>query len=389
MADKSSHLDQLRIDRTRAAPSSRRGIWIAVLAILVIAAGSAGFYFWRPEAGIPVHAATVEGGAGGGGSGLDASGYVEARRTATLSAQIVGKVVYLNAEEGQRIKQGEVIARLDDSNYSAALRQAEAQERQAKAALDDVTPIFERYKRLQSLNAISTNDFENERVAYDAARTAVAVSSETVSLARSNENFTTVRAPFDGVVTVKVAQVGEIVSPSTAGGGGTRTGIATLVDMDSLEVDVDVSENYIDRVRAGQKATVQLTAYPDWDIPASVIAVIPTADESKGTVKVRIALNVKDPRILPQMGARVSFQTSPGQGPVSRALRVPPGAVAGNGVTGTVFVIQGDSVEARQVKVGLRTAENVTILSGIGAGDRLAVGDLAKLHDGAKVSVQE
>jgi RND family efflux transporter MFP subunit len=208
-------------------------------------------------------------------------------------------------------------------------------------------------------------------------------------VAKSNEGFTTVRAPFDGVVTVKVAQVGEIVSPSTAGGGNTFTGIATIVDMDSLEVDVDVSENYIDRVRAEQKATIQLTAYPDWDIPASVIAVIPTADQSKGTVKVRVAINAKDARILPQMGARVSFETTPGAQPVSRAVMVPPDAVSGSGDSGTVFVITGDSVAARQVKVGLRTSQSVTILSGVSAGDRLAQGDLTKLHDGVRVAVQE
>jgi RND family efflux transporter MFP subunit len=388
MADKSSNLDQLKIDRSRQAPSSGREVWLAVAAIVVIAGAAGGWYVFRPAPGIPVHAVTVESAGGGGGSGLDASGYVTPRRQATLSGQIIGKVVYLNAEEGQRIKQGDVVARLDDSNYAAALRQAQAQERLAKAALDDITPIFERYKRLQAQNAISTDQFENERTAYDAARAAVAVSQSTVAVAASNESFTTVRAPFDGVVTVKVAQVGDIVSPSTAG-GNTFTGIATIVDMDSLEVDVDVSENYIDRVRPDQKATIQLTAYPDWDIPATVIAVIPTADQSKGTVKVRVAINAKDTRILPQMGARVSFETTPGTGQVSRAVSVPSDAVAGNGATGTVFVITGDAVEARQVKVGLRTSQTVTILSGVSAGDRLAQGDLSKLHDGARVTVQD
>jgi RND family efflux transporter MFP subunit len=212
-------------------------------------------------------------------------------------------------------------------------------------------------------------------------------------VATSNENFTTVRAPFDGVVTNKVAQIGEIVSPAAAGGGDTRTGIATIVDMDSLEVQVDVSENYIDRVTAGQKATIQLTAYPDWDIPASVIAIIPTADQSKGTVKVRVAIGAKDARILPQMGARVSFLTAPQPGAqaaaVSHDLSVPPAAVAGDGAAGTVFVIHEDRIEARSVKVGLRTSEAVTILSGLQAGDRVAVGDLGKLHDGDKVTVQE
>jgi len=200
-----------------------------------------------------------------------------------------------------------------------------------------------------------------------------------------------VRAPFAGEVTDKVAQIGEIVSPAAAGGGDTRTGIATIVDMDSLEVQVDVSENYIDRVRPGEKATITLNAYPDWQIPASVIAIIPTADQSKGTVKVRIAIEGKDARILPEMGARVTFLTdaTPASAPRSSAITVPLNAVMGEGATGTVFVVHDNTVEARQVRLGLKTAQLVTILSGLATGDRIAAGDLAKLHDGAKVSIQD
>jgi RND family efflux transporter MFP subunit len=406
MADKSPHLDQLRIDRSKPASAPWRGVVVLLVILVVLGAGGAGafyYYFGQSNAGIPIHAVMAQSDSGGGGSSLDASGYVVARRQATLSAQIIDKVIYLNAEEGQRVKQGDVIARLDDTNQSAALRQAEAQEqqaeaqeRQAKAALDDAAPIFERYKRLQSQNAISTDQFENERTAYDAARTALAVSESAVAVAKSveavaqsSEGFTTVRAPFDGVVTVKVAQIGDIVSPSTAGGAGTFTGIATIVDMDSLEVDVDVSENYIDRVRPGQKATIQLNAYPDWEIPASVIAIIPTADQSKGTVSVRIAIEAKDARILPQMGARVSFLTEAGSAPRISAITLPLDAVAVSGPNGTVFVIHDNTVEARPVKLGPKTAQSVTILSGVAAGDRIATGDLAQLHDGAKVKIQD
>ena len=171
---------------------------------------------------------------------------------------------------------------------------------------------------------------------------------------QSNEGFTTVRAPFDGVVTVKVAQVGDIVSPSTAGGSGTFTGIATIVDMDSLEVDVDVSENYIDRVRAGQKATIVLNAYPDWEIPASVIAVIPTADQSKGTVKVRVAIKAKDPAHPAADGRAGVIPGSRAQRRARRAITVPLEAVAVSGDSGTVFVVHDDTVEARQVKLGLK-----------------------------------
>ena len=165
--------------------------------------------------------------------------------------------------------------------------------------------------RLKDQGAISTDALENQRLAYDNARTAYSVAQAAVQLARSNVNDTVVRAPFSGIVTVKVAQVGEIVAPAAAGGGDTRTGIVTIVDMESLEVQVDVAENYIDRVQTGGPATIHLDAYPEWDIPGSVIAIIPTADQSKGTVEVRVAIKTRDPRILPQMAARVSFLTEP------------------------------------------------------------------------------
>jgi RND family efflux transporter MFP subunit len=397
MADKSPHLDQLRIDRDKPPSGPWRGVVVLLVLLVVLGTAGAGgyYYFWGSDTGIPVHAITAQSDlAGGGGSGLDASGYVVARRQATLSAQIIGTVTFLNAEEGQHVREGDVIARVNDANYSAALRQAVAQQRQAKAALDDAAPIYARYQRLRDQSAISTDAFENERAAYDATLTALSVAEATVAVAQSNENYTTVRAPFAGVVTDKVAQIGEIVSPAAAGGGDTRTGIATIVDMDSLEVEVDVSENYIDRVRAGEKASIVLNAYPDWQIPASVIAVIPTADQSKGTVKVRVAIEAKDPRILPQMGARVSFMTEEnpaqaGAAPRAAGITVPLDAVTSSGASGTVFVVHDDTVEARQVRLGLKTAQSVTVLSGLAPGERIATGDLARLHDGAKVKIQE
>jgi len=201
-----------------------------------------------------------------------------------------------------------------------------------------------------------------------------------------------VRAPFDGIVTVKVAQIGEVVAPSAAGGGSTRTGIVTIVDMNSLEVEVDVSENYIERVQVGAPVTIHLDAYPEWDIPGSVIAIIPTADQSKGTVQVRVAIKAKDKRILPQMAARVAFLNMPEKGAAQAVSRVtvPVAAVLGTGKTGTVFVIgEEGKIEKRDVALGLKTATNVTILSGITAGERLAGDNLDKLHDGDKVKVVE
>lgn len=391
-SDKSSLLDLLKIER--AAPVRRKGPspWLyAGIAVVMIAGGGAGWYFW-PDNSMAVHAVTASalGSGGSAGTGLDASGYIVARRKATLSAKILGKLTELNFEEGQKVKAGQIVARLDDSNYSAALEQAVQQERAAKQAYDDAAPIYTRYQRLKGEGAISTDALENERIAYDTARTAFDVAKAAVAFAQANENDTTVRAPFDGIVTLKVAQVGEVVAPSAAGGGDTRTGIVTIVDMNSLEVLVDVSENYIDRVDVGGNAVIHLDAYPDWDIPGSVIAIIPTADQSKGTVQVRVMIKTKDTRILPEMASRVTFMTAPekgGTGAVSR-VTVPPAAVLGSGKTGSVFVIGEDGkLEKREVALGLKTPQSITILSGISAGDRLASDNLDKLHDGDRVKV--
>jgi RND family efflux transporter MFP subunit len=394
MNDRSSLLDSLKIERApvHKRPTGPSPVMLGAAGVAVIAIAAAAWFFW-PDNRVPVHVITAAAGGGpGGGTSLDASGYVVARRKATLSAKILGKVTEVNFEEGQKVKAGDIVARLDDANYEAALHQAQAQSRQAKAALDNTGPIYARYQHLKSEGAISNEMLDTQRLAFDNARTAYSVAQAQVAVAESNLKDTLVRAPFSGVVTVKVAQVGEVVAPSAAGGGDTRTGIITIVDMDSLEVLVDVSENYIDRVQVGGQATIHLDSYPDWDIPGSVIAIIPTADQSKGTVQVRVSIKAKDTRILPQMAARVSFLTPPEKGASQAAARVsvPPNAVQANGRTGSVFVLgENDTVEKREVALGLKTDQAVVILSGIAPGDRLATGDLAKLHDGDRVKIAE
>ncbi|HEY4276497.1 MAG TPA: efflux RND transporter periplasmic adaptor subunit [Rhizomicrobium sp.] len=379
-------LDDLKIARAPLQTPRRAPAWLAWGGAVLLGLSAAVYAGW-PSPGLPVRIVTAEAVSGSARAGLDATGYVVARRQATLSAKILGKLVEVNVEEGQHIAKGQIVARLDDSNTAASLRQANALAAQARTGLANAEAIFSRYRRLRAQDAISGDAFENQRLAYDTARTQLGVAEAAVALAQSYENDTVILAPFGGVVTEKSAQIGEIVAPAAAGGGFTRTGIATIVDMDSLEVEVDVSENYIDRVRAGSDAHVRLDAYPDWDIPASVIAVVPTADQSKGTVKVRIAISAKDARILPQMGARVTFQGFPGAAETNPAVQVPADAVKIAGSTGTVYRIAdgGDRVEARQVRVGAQAAGTVTLLAGIAAGDRLAAGDLARLTDGARV----
>jgi RND family efflux transporter MFP subunit len=325
-----------------------------------------------------------------------------------VSSKITGKVIEVRIEEGQRVESNEIIARLDDANARAAVEQARAQRAQAAAnldaaqvALDNAVPTFRRNEQQFARDVISAQDFDAAKTSYDAARTsldvaarALEVSEAVLTLAERNLEDTIVRAPFAGIVTVKAAQEGEMVSPVSAGGGFTRTGIGTIVDMDSLEIEVDVSENFINRVRPDQPATVKLNAYPDWDIPAHVIAIIPTADRAKATVKVRLGLEVKDARILPEMGVRVAFlnnasASSPTDTTTQRAIVVPPEAVQASGDTGVVFVIIDDRLERRSVRLGSTIPAGQVVLSGLTPGTRLAVGDPSALADGVRIRAQE
>jgi RND family efflux transporter MFP subunit len=408
MDDKSTLLNQLRIDRGSApVPSGKGMLWLGVAAAVVAIAAVAAWWWTRPGA-VPVHVAAAQAidGAAAAGSILDASGYVVARRQATVASKITAKMVELDIEEGDHVNAGQIIAKLDDTNVRAALNQAAAQLDYAKATLTEtqvnLTNAQRDYDRQKSLlqgHFVSQAAVDNAQTSVDALRAQLAtqrsnvdVVARAMSVAQRNLDDTIVRAPFSGIVTVKAAQPGEMVSPISAGGGFTRTGIGTIVDMDSLEIQVDVNENFINRVRSAQQATAKLNAYPDWQIPAHVIAVIPTADRSKGTVTVRIALDQKDARILPEMGVRVSFLADPTQEPGSKAaggVNLPSNAVQGSGATGAVFVVHDDTVERRAVRLGAGSGDSITILSGLAAGERVAVGDLSQLKDGAKIRVEQ
>lgn len=410
MNQKAALLDELRLDRTadtHQPTGRRRWRWAIGTGAGVVAAATAFWFLASAHQGLPVHVAVakavaVSGGAAGGSSLLDASGYVVALRQATVSGKSIYKVNEVLVQEGQPVKEGQVMARLDDTNARAALEQSRAQVKQleaqlaaARLAADDARPIFQRNQKQLADGLISQDTFDASKAVYDALRTAVSVAEENLSVAKATvevnqryEDDTVIKAPFDGVVTVKTAQPGEIVSPQFSGGGG----IAKVVDMDSLEVDVDVSENFINRVRPKQPATITLNAYPEWRIPAEVIAVIPTADRAKATVKVRVAFKVKDPRIVPEMGAHVSFLdgTQPIASSASAATAnviVPPEAVQVTGDAGSVFVIIEEHLKRQDVRLGARTAEGQIILTGLSPGASVAVGNLDNLKDGMKVHV--
>ncbi|NEK62445.1 MAG: efflux RND transporter periplasmic adaptor subunit, partial [Xanthomonas perforans] len=317
-------LKQLRIDRQRPAtpPPARRTGWILAAVILVIVLAAAAWWFTRRPV-VQVQTAPVVAISAGSSSAsvLDASGYVVARRMATVSAQVTGKVREVMIEEGMRVEQGQVMATLDPldadaqrslsaSQLSAARSQVDNMQAQLAVANADAT-------RLQSLvgaQLVSRSQYDQAIAQRDALRAQlqnaqrnVQVASDQLAIAGIRSDFNVVRAPFAGVVTAKAAQPGEIVSPLSAGGGFTRTGIGTIVDMESLEIEVEVGESYIGRVQPKMPVEAVLNAYPEWKIPGEVIAIIPTADRGKATVKVRVALKVKDPRIVPEMGVRVSF----------------------------------------------------------------------------------
>jgi RND family efflux transporter MFP subunit len=408
---RSSLLDQLRIERTDEEQSGRSWPWFLGIATLVVGVAAAAWFLLTIPATVLVDVATAELVSQeielGRGSMLDASGYIVARRQATVSSKVTGKVVEVLIEEGQRVEVNEIVARLDDANARAQVAQATAQHAQdvaslaaAQVAFDNAVPTFARNKEQFAREIISAQAFDTAKANYDAARTSLEVAARGVAVAEANLNLaqrnlddTVVRAPFGGVVTVKAAQQGEMVSPVSAGGGFTRTGIGTIVDMESLEVEVDVSENFINRVRPGQDVSVKLNAYPDWEIPARVIAIIPTADRAKATVKVRIALDQKDERILPEMGVRVSFLddlSEPGAAlTAQRAVVVPPNAIQANGDTGVVYVIEDGTVARRAVRLGARSADGQVVLSGLQSGARLAVADFAQLADGARVRIAD
>ncbi len=401
-ADKRELLGKLRIDRgapSRSAVRSNRSRWPLALGIAVVAAIAGGLAPKLLGKGGPppaVSTAIVElPGSGPGGAGssvLDASGYVIARRQATVSAKVTGKVVEVLIEEGMQVKEGQVLARLDDSiprgEYAlsaaqlsaarAGLRELDTQLRQAR--LDE-----RRAADLAARKLTSQADADRTRLSREGTEARVArmqadihVSEQALDVQQRLLDDLTIRAPFTGVVVAKAAQPGEMISPISAGGGFTRTGIGTIVDMDSLEVEVDVNEAYINRVQPEQSATVVLNAYPELQLNGRVIAIIPTADRNKATVRVRIGFVDRDARILPDMGVKVSFldNAPPAAANAPAALpSIETASLRGTGAEHHVFVIKADNtLEQRSVRLGKVVGARTQIAAGLAAGERVLLG---------------
>lgn len=396
-------LDDLRIGRDGQAKSAVRPWLILGFFLLVALAAGAVWWFTRPKA-IEVRTYTVrEGGAQAGQPTiLNASGYVTARRRATVSSKITGKVVELLIEEGMKVEEGQVLARLDASNVVVSLRLAESQLKSAKAALAETKVRLARaqleLKRTADLAASKVapqSELDNAQADVDAYQAHlnqqeadVTVAERQLSVWQQQLDDTEIRAPFSGVVVTKDAQPGEMISPVSAGGGFTRTGIGTIVDMASLEVEVDVNESYINRVQPGQPVEATLDSYPDWQIPCKVIAIIPTADRQKATVKVRIGFQSLDPRILPDMGVKVAFHGSQGTTASKSGLVIPKSALRRQDGRDIVLVVQNQRLERRAVTVGSARGDEVGVVAGLTAGESVVVEGPSTLTEGDRVRVK-
>jgi len=408
MAIEKPSLSDLRIeDHARYGGQGRLGIW--VLLLVIGAAGALGVWYWlRAPRAVPVRVATVveETGAQAGGASavLNASGYVTARRRATVSSKMTGKVIEVHVEEGMAVKAGQILARLDDTTPRRYLELAEAElavsrrsAAETEVRLKEARQTLTRARALVKDGVSGQADLDRAEAEVDAlqarlelTREQVTVSERQVAVRRTEVDDTVIRAPFSGVALSKDAQPGEMVSPVSAGGGFTRTGISTIVDMSSLEIEVDVNESYINRVAPAQKVEATLDAYPDWRIPAHVITIVPTADRQRATVLVRIGFEKLDPRILPDMGVKVAFlgASEPANVPARPHLTLPRAALRTDQGQAIVLVVVGDHVERRAVRVGDAKGDGVEVLSGLAAGERVVIDGPADLADGRKVSIR-
>jgi RND family efflux transporter MFP subunit len=396
-------LDALKIDRGSAAPNRGRGplLLLTILTLVIVAALV--WWFTRREPLPEIRTATArEIGTAQPSTVLNASGYVTARRRATVSSKFTGKVTAINIEEGMEVAENQVLARIDDTNLRAELALAEASVTAADSAKRETrVALAEAERQLTRTRNLLAGGIATE-AQHDADRTEVevlearlqrqaedtVVTSRQVDVLKQQLADTVIRAPFAGVIISKDAQPGEMISPVSAGGGFTRTGIGTIVDMDSLEIEVDVSESYINRVQPNQAVEAILDAYPDWRIPAKVIAIVPTADRQKATVRVRIAFDQLDPRILPDMGVKVAFRETEVAEPRSQpetGILVPSAALREDAGSKVVYVFREGILERRAVRVGETRGEDVLVSAGLSAGERVMITGPQQPRDGQKV----
>ena len=393
-------LDQLRIEREPEV-ESKPNRWPLLIFIAAVLAAVAYWFFLKPPAAIEVSTAVArEISNQTANTVLNASGYVTARRQATVSSKFTGKVIEVLIEEGMQVETGQVLARLDDSNVATSYALAEAQRRssetslkETRALLVEAEAIYKRTRNLVDRQLASEAEMDRARAGAGALaaqlerkQADVSVAEKQLDVYRQQLEDTIIRAPFTGIVVAKNAQPGEMISPVSAGGGFTRTGIGTIVDMTSLEIEIDVNEAYINRVKPGQKIVATLDAYPDWDIACHVIAIIPTADRQRATVEVRVGFDELDSRILPDMGVKVAFQeegrtTTPGQA----GVLVPQSAISERGDKQYVLLLINGLVERRAIATAGERGKEMLVTSGLAGGDIVILNAPSNLETGIRV----
>jgi len=390
--DSPPDLSALRIDRSQPPP--RTGMPPAVLAVVVMlivaVAGFVGLRFARGSAALTVTLGTAEatGGGSASGEGISANGYVVARTKASVSSKILGRLAWTNVTEGSHVDVGEVIAKLESADYEAAVNAAQATLAQLEAQNVQAQRDLKRAQALRTQNLLSDADLENTQTKLDVAVAQMDSGRAQAALAQANLENTRVRAPFSGTVLRRDAEVGEIVAPSSAGGGLTRTAIVTMADLSTLEVEVDVNEAYIAQVRNAQPARITLDAYPDTACSGRVRQVVPTADRQKATVQVKVSITDHDPRILPEMGARVEFLDSASTATdAPTRVFVPADAVRTEGANTVVWVVRDGRANRVTIEAGPVSGGRREVRSGLSGGETVVVGPATGLADGDKVNV--
>jgi RND family efflux transporter MFP subunit len=401
-------LGSLRIDdhhRSGGSWGKRLAIFFGTLVVLSGLTGAV-FALWNQKPVVEVVTIQKSANSGGREALLNASGYVTPRRRATIAAKITGRVTGVFFDEGTHVNEGQLLATLDDSDARKALDAAKADYEASKAAIADyevqlknARTQLHRAEQLQSAGVQTQEQLDNATTNVDSLQAKIAlaksqvISSETrIHEAQQAVDNCTIRAPYTGIVVSKDAQVGEMVSPVSAGGGFTRTGIATIVDMNSNEIEVDVNENFIARVQPGQPVTAILDAYPDWEIPSRVRTIIPSADRQKATVKVRVSFLKLDPRILPDMGVKVTFlgaEQKPKPGADATAILIPASAVHDENGKSIVFLLKDDKAERRAVTLGGNRGSDREVIAGVSVGDTVVTKAPANLRDGQAVEIRK
>src|ERR1700722_2967906 len=400
-------LGSLRIDdRARTSGKSGKRVAIILVVLTLLVAAGAALFFWKGRTPLVEAAVARTASDPRAQALLNASGYVTPRRRATVAAKITGRVTGVFFDEGVHVRDQQELATLDDSDVRRALDPAKADRDASQAAIADFEVQLKyaevELKRADSLQAAgvqSQEALDNARMQANSLRAKIALAksqvvSSTARIAEAQQavDNCVIRAPFDGIIVSKDAQVGEMVSPVSAGGGFTRTGIATIVDMNSNEIEVDVNEAYIARVEPGQPVTAVLDAYPDWQIPSKVRTVIPTADRQKATVKVRISFLKLDPKILPDMGVKVTFlgdEPKKQVGSIEPVASIPSGALRDENGSKIVFLVKDNKLERRAVKTGNTRGSDVEIFAGLIPGDLVVTKGPPDLRDGETIQLKK